>query len=232
MIICHAHKFIFIKTMKTAGTSLEIALSKFCGPRDVITPVLPVEDEEIRRSLGYRGPQNYRLSLGEYRLKDWMNYLRGRDGRMKFFNHIGARQIRRLVEPEVWHTYYKFCFERNPWDKAVSMYFWRHQSNGGPSLSEFVQSRQVNALSERGGFDLYSIDGEIVVDRVFQYEAIQKGLQSIAERVGLREVPKLPRAKGSARSDPRHYRELLNAGDREKIARVFAREIAHFGYEF
>ncbi|MEL6382956.1 MAG: chondroitin 4-O-sulfotransferase, partial [Cyanobacteria bacterium J06626_18] len=32
MIISHEYKFIFLKTRKTAGTSIEIALSKFCGP--------------------------------------------------------------------------------------------------------------------------------------------------------------------------------------------------------
>jgi hypothetical protein len=31
MIISPAHRFIFIKTRKTAGTSMEIALAKFCG---------------------------------------------------------------------------------------------------------------------------------------------------------------------------------------------------------
>ena len=58
MIISHDYKFIFLKNRKTAGTSIEIALSKFCGPNDVITPISP-EDEATRKELGYRGPQNY-----------------------------------------------------------------------------------------------------------------------------------------------------------------------------
>ena len=37
MIISHKHKFIFIKTVKTAGTSIDIALSKICEPQDIIT---------------------------------------------------------------------------------------------------------------------------------------------------------------------------------------------------
>lgn len=47
MIISHAHRFIFIKTEKTAGTSLEIALSRYCGSDD-ITPFWE-EDEVVQR---------------------------------------------------------------------------------------------------------------------------------------------------------------------------------------
>lgn len=231
MIISHTYKFIFIKTQKTAGTSLEIGLSKFCGPRDVVTPIVP-EDEAIRRSLGYPGPRNYLLPFSRYRPNDWINLLIRRKGRLRFFNHIDARETRRLVDASVWNSYFKFCFERNPWDKVVSMYYWRNRSEPRPTLSEYIQSGRANVASVKGGFDLYSIDGEIAVDRVCRYECLQQELEFITERVGLPEVPQLPKAKGTVRVDHRHYRDLLSPADREKVARVFAREIAHFGYQY
>ena len=58
MIVSHEHRFIFLKTKKTAGTSLELALSQLCGPDDVITPV--AETDEALRA-GGRGAQNWRL---------------------------------------------------------------------------------------------------------------------------------------------------------------------------
>ena len=65
MIISHKHKFIFLKTVKTAGTSIEIALSKYCGPDDIITPASP-EDEITRSELGYPGPQNCFSPIRKY----------------------------------------------------------------------------------------------------------------------------------------------------------------------
>ena len=58
MIASHQHRFIFLKTRKTAGTSVEIALSKVCGPDDIITEISP-EDEELRQAAGGRPPQNF-----------------------------------------------------------------------------------------------------------------------------------------------------------------------------
>lgn len=66
MIVSHKHKFIFIKTAKSAGTSIEIALSKFCGSEDIITPILPAEDERKRKQLGYKGQQNFKVPFSLY----------------------------------------------------------------------------------------------------------------------------------------------------------------------
>jgi hypothetical protein len=53
MIISHEHKFILLKTRKTAGTSIEIALSRFCGDDDVITPI--GRANKLRENLFHRG---------------------------------------------------------------------------------------------------------------------------------------------------------------------------------
>ena len=48
MIISHKYKFIFIKPEKTAGSSLEIALSKYCDHNDIITTI---GEEYIRKKI-------------------------------------------------------------------------------------------------------------------------------------------------------------------------------------
>ena len=225
MILSHEHKFIFIKTEKTAGTSVEIALSKYCGPSDIITPISS-RDEETRRELGYRGPQNYRVALAKYTKRDWLDAIRNRRP-VRYRNHVSATFVCRHIEPEIWRSYFKFCFERNPWDKAISFYYWKYPREPRPSISEFIQSGVANRVR---GFDLYSEQGEIIVDRVFKFEELREAMSEIGQQFGLDETPILPRAKLGVRQDPRNYRDILTIEDREKIARVFAREIAYFGY--
>ena len=227
MIISHEHRFIFVKTEKTAGTSIELALSHLCGDRDVITPVV-AEDEEIRRRAGARGPQNYLIPLRSYALKDW-GRLGIRRRRAQYFNHASAEFIRSHVGERCWRSYYKFSFDRNPWDKVVSWYYWRHRSEPRPSLSEFVHSGAADSIR---GFDLYSIDGQVAVDRVCRFEDLENELEEVARIVSLPSLPPLPHAKGGHRADGRSYREMLSPRDRERIARVYSREIEMLGYDF
>ncbi len=227
MIISHKHKFIFVKTEKTAGTSVEIALSKYCGPDDVITPITP-KDEARRRELGYPGPQNWRVPWGRHSGREQLAaVLRGR--RLRYFNHASAKYIRKHIRGSQWRDYYTFCFERNPWDKAISWYYWIHRHEPRPSLSEFIQSGGANAVR---GFELYTDHAEIIVDQVFRFEELDSAMETLRERIGLPETPTLVRAKGGHRKDTRSYREILTPADRDKIAKVFAREIAYFGYEW
>ena len=228
MILSHRHKFIFIKTNKTAGTSIEIALSKHCGPDDVVTEI-SLEDEHARRELGHVGPQNHRTPISNYSISDWFDRLRGRGAKVAYYNHMSAREIIALVGRDVWDNYYKFCFERNPWERVISLYFWRHKNEPRPPISEFVRSSVPLILKERGS-GLYMIDGEIVVDRVCRFENLADELETVRRRVGISEPLQLPRAKGQYRKDRRSWREILNDDERGVVADMFRFEIDRFEY--
>ena len=229
MIVSHERKFIFLKTNKTAGTSMEIALSEFCGDEDIITRISPA-DEQTRSGLGFRGPQNYTVPASEYSLAERASLFVRRRNR-NFYNHIPAKRARRLVGERVWNEYHKFCVVRNPWDRVVSQYYWRCQSEPRPPVSKYLRSRVLRSLRKRS-WGIYTIDGEVAVDRACLYENLEEELEDVRQSLGLPEKLKLPRAKGSHRKDRRHYRDILSGRDRRKIERAFAREIDLFGYEW
>jgi Sulfotransferase family len=144
MIVSHKHKFIFIKTKKTAGTAIEAALSELCGPQDVITPFRE-ESEQDRKGLS---PQNYRI---EHPLKPKRSFLRKLLMRPEryyhqsvgFYEHMPAWRVRAYVGEEVWRSYFKFAFDRNPWERQVSWYLYKTKAKRPrPSFERFMASRR------------------------------------------------------------------------------------------
>ena len=230
MIISHKHKFIFLKTVKTAGTSIEIALSKYCGPDDIITPASP-EDEITRSELGYPGPQNCFSPIRKYDLQDIFKWIREGKKKLRFYNNMPAEKIKARIENDVWDSYYKFCFERNPWDRTISLYYWLNQSESRPTISKFINSEDILFLKKRG-YNTYTIDRKIVVDKICKFENIIEELETIRIQLGIPEKLDLPRAKSRFRKDKRSYRDILNEDDRDRIAELFRDEINLFGYEW
>lgn len=222
MILSHRHQFIFIKTSKTAGTSVEIALSRHCGPDDIITPISP-EDESTRRELGGVGPQNHRPPPGP-------------DGRPQgrragFYNHMCATEIQALIPAQMWDDYFTFCIERNPWDRIISLYYWRNREEPRPTVRDFLESDEPDRLRTKGR-DLYTIDGEVVVDRILRYESLEEELEEVRQLLGIPVPLELPRTKAQFRTDRRPYQELLTPEEAQLVASRFDREIELLGYTF
>lgn len=228
MIISHKHQFIFIKSQKTAGTSLELALSQVCGEDDVITPLHSAHEAE-RAAIGGLSPRNTDVPLRHHRPTDWMLALRGK-GRRAFWEHVDAEEVRAWVSRSLWRNYYKFSIERNPWDRAISLYYWRLRDQPSrPPMAEFFELASQRAISN---LQFYAIDGEVVLDHVLRYENLSEEVELLSRMLGLGSSLQLPRAKSDTRTDRRPYSEVLGPTEREVIARRCAREIELLGYEF
>ena len=103
MIVSHQHRFVFVKTRKTAGTSIEIALAQHCGPDDIITPIDEV-DEQIRRDFGHRGPQNFEVRIQEKGISGIVRRLLGKNV-VRHYNHSPAREIRERIGAQSFDSY-------------------------------------------------------------------------------------------------------------------------------
>lgn len=200
MIISHKHRFIFIKTIKTAGTSIETYLSSLCGPDDVFTPILPPEaGHQARNFAGY-------------------------------YNHMSAWKIRQAVEPSIWNRYFKFCVERNPWDKTVSDFCMANSRAG--SRYQFAD------YFRRGRFcrswELYTGgDESLLVDRVLRYEQLDQQLGEVFLQLGIPWQGQLTVwAKSGYRIDRKPYQEWYTQEQAAMVSRVFADEIRTFEYAF
>lgn len=243
MIICHRHRFIFIKTRKTAGSSVEIALSRVCGPGDIVTPLIErLGEEELRRAEGGYGPAGDAKGIREHRgFREWKRLLLQGRRAQRFGEHATAATIRALVDDATWSGYYKFSLERNPWDRAVSRYFWqkyrwerRPRPRPFPGLSEYLRWLEREKPHWISNWGHYAIGDELAVDGMLFHETLSADLERLRAHLGIDGDISLPaaRAKSGYRGDRRHYSEILGAADRALIDRLCAREIEAFGYVY
>lgn len=243
MIISHSHQFIFSKPRKVAGTSVEVALSKYCGPEDIITP---------------------NVSSSEIDADSYTDYARNWEG---YFNHIRPSRIQAKIGKEVWENYFTFSIVRNPWDMLVSRYFW-NKKNATPrstpgqvikelakspfnvdlygklamstkrallktelqpddTFEDFMKKLPHNYSNTKYYFDAA---GKPYNDFVIRYEHLDEDYKTVCEKIGVPYEP-LPSLKTKTRKD-RDYREFYTPELRKWVEQEFALEIEHFGYAF
>ncbi len=231
MIISHEHEFIFLKTAKTAGTSIEVYLAGIAGYDAVVTPAIPPE-------VGH-APRNW---------QQWFNPTRELIGsaslapstrrsnvrtvvsqfltRKAYHEHMTANRVRRRLGMRRWNRYYKFSFVRNPWDRAISRYWFR---TGGdphrPSFDEYT----CRAPLIRPTWPVYALGDRVAADFVGRFESLLTDLAAVAAVLGLPAPDQLPRAKGGFRPADASVKMTRNTHD--LIAEIHHKEIDYFGYE-
>lgn len=242
MIICHSHRFIFIKSRKTAGSSVEIALSRFCGPGDTVTPLIThLGEEDLRRAEGGYGPAGYKKALREYRsFREWRRLLTKGQRATRYGTHTTAAQLHARLPDDVWQAYTKISVERNPWDRAVSRYWWnkyrwtREGKWNFAGMTDLLQWLEREKPEQISNWYAYAINDRPAVDVMMFYETLSSDMAKLGRRLGVDADLRLPaqRTKSGYREARQHYTEVLPAEARAVVDRVCAKEIAYFGYRY
>jgi hypothetical protein len=229
MILSHKYKFIFIKTAKSASTSIEVFLSRQCGSTDVVTPIEP--RIEGHRPRNYEGFINPIPEILERRGKFFSALQHSIASREKFYRHMPAFEIKNRVPTDVWNSYFKFCVERNPWDKVLSHYHMHAVREGGSlSFDEYLARGRfpINYFryTDRSG-------RKIIVDRILRYENLTAELSEVFAQLNIPFDGTLGvAAKSEYRTDRRPYQQVFNEDQRRIVEKAFAKEIELHGYRF
>lgn len=220
MLISHRARFIYCKTVKTAGTSVEVALEPFCLPDG--------PEYDISRRSGTHTPERVTEAgvvgaRGPY-AKD-----------AAWFNHMPAHRIRARVGAETWDGYLKVANIRNPWDKTVSWYHFQHPRMRQEPRDKIVRGfRSWLATAEEigGDFHVHALDRRPAMDVYLRYDTLAEDFAALCRRLDLPALP-LARAKAEFRTGVGiDWRDYYDAEGREKVARAYAPEIDHFGWSF
>src|SRR5207249_1998121 len=127
--------------------------------------------------------------------------------RKKFYHHMPAYVIRKRISPGIWKSYFKFCVERNPWDKVLSHYHMHAaRKSGSLTLDEYLARRKFPINYRRY---TYPSGNKIIVDRVVRYENLMAELAEVFARINVPFGGTLgARAKSEYRSDRTPYQSV------------------------
>ena len=221
MIVSHRHRCIFLKTRKTAGTSIEVMLERVVGPDAIVTPVNP--------PVAGHTPRNFEPPAGRLVRRRLARTERGeRDLRrgLWYFNHMSASLMRQRLGAAVFDGYFKFCFERDPWDKTLSWYFYRTRDVAErPPFAEWLRTGDLPL-----DWDRYCIDGKPAMDFVGRFEHLERDLADVLARVGISSTATLSDEKGGVRPAATSSTSMYDDTTIAIVAEAFRREIAAYGY--
>lgn len=246
MVISHKYKFIFVKTAKTAGTSIEVFLDRYCGGKDILTPfAFPEENHKPRNYKGifnpfpdikdnYSSKKSFTLTESGSILKDFFTF-------QKFYHHIPAYMIKNRISEEVWNSYYKFTVERNPWEKVISGWFYYCNSyKKDLNLEQYLRfcKDRIERRNRGTGVCPYNYPnysdpttGKILVDRCVRYENLQNEFKEVLDKLGIisSEGLNIYAKKGRKR---RNYQEYYSKKQRVFVEELFEKEISLHGYSY
>lgn len=241
MIYLAGPKLLFFKTKKTAGTSVEVALSCNASARDIVTPILP-EDEAKRHELGGQFPVNwawhrsseihYRERFDKYLAEGtiprrWFGLKRGRLYRRseaKYINHIPPDKVIGMGQVEMVRGAFVVTMCRHPYETVVSWASHLHADGGGDFDRILDRAARHRPLNEVYLF------GARRPDFIIRYEHLHEDLTALEQRFGLTLLEKLPVTKGKARKDRRDAREVLSDTQKARIRESHARTFAELDY--
>jgi len=172
-----------------------------------------------------------------------------------YHKHDPAREILRKLGERTWQSFFKFTFERNPWDKIRSLYHrgytrslaarglksWPQALWGGPlAFPTWFRARVWEARLLRAGhirlphdYAHYADGPDVLVDFVGRYEQRTQHLEFLSERLGLPIDAEL--RANNQRVDRRDRDQPPEPFDPWMLAQVqkyFATDLAFLGYRF
>ncbi len=203
-VISFQHRFVFIKTQKTAGTSIEIDLAGHLGPDAVITAVEPAVKGHDPR-----------------------NHIRG--GRA-LRAHADIGEIREFLGADVLASMAILCVEREPVDKCLSHF---HMKRNSPYHNpDGAYTRDWAEYCEEGAFpvdtarwaerDAQSGRWRRRADHVIAYERLETDLPALLAGLGVPDFRLTSRAKSGYRAPVLARAEDVTPAQRQRIYDAFA----------
>ena len=144
-------------------------------------------------------------------------------------------EIRNQVDPEIWNSYFKFCVERNPWEKTLSWYRMK-TLRGDRDSKDLTFDAYLAGTQLPINFPHYTEPNDpdrIIVNRVLYFEQLMDGLGQVFEEL---DIPFQGSLGVNAKSEyslvRRPYQEFYTPEQANTVGNRFRQEILLHGNRY
>ena len=219
-MLCNKYKIIFVHIPKTGGTSIEHAFSD-----DTFSDFSnPMSSGYMAQLINPRMKQMKRSTISRLSFSDKNK-------------HWDVKKYSEEESEDIFNSYFKFSFVRNPWARVYSMFIFLRKPNSifqkkskeeqFLAFNNYVRSKKLCKFSNQ--FDWLSIDNKLVVDEIYRFENLQKDFDKLCNKIGKDKI-KLPHFYNSETKS--NYVDVYNDETREIIGEYFLKDIKKFNYKF
>ena len=164
-------------------------------------------------------------------------------GENKKFPTIGVLSdtVIRNEALKIFNNFYKFSAVRNPWARAVSLYF-RNEGVKTSNKIDFIEFCEkhfyasdtcIHPTLHKNQFDWLSDEnGLILMDYVYKIEEFEQAKIHIAESTNNRILLKNLRLNSNSKSKSSKYVEMYDEKTKKIIQKTFEKDIDYFKYTF
>lgn len=206
MLISDSHRFIFVHIRKAAGSSIRDTLE----PLSLSKPSDPISKIKSRF-----------LKIE----KDYRKYA--------FRQHDDINVAKRLLPEEIFQSYFKFAFVRNPWNRLVSEYeFIRRRPDHGRHSKVIKMEFKQYILYQSKRYDAHQINmladknGVLLMDFIGKFENLQQDWNHVTDKLGIENKQLTHRKKAGITNYDSYYTDET----RSLVAELWKRDIEAFGY--
>lgn len=204
MFISHYYKFIFIKTRKTAGSSIEKFFYDTLRNTDIIFAGMPPENLKPINCTSKNPEHRGQKFITKHYPYEWGNYFKFTIERNSWDKVVSTYHWQKKQIPNMKHNDFTSYIlnGKKMWDKK--------------------------------DWNLYTNNDKICVDKIIRFENINEEFRSICKYLEIpynNELEKNLKLKGNIRPKD-NYKNYYNEETKQIIKNVFSNEINYFQYTF
>jgi hypothetical protein len=153
-----------------------------------------------------------------------------KEGHYFWGKHWKPQKIKKEWGEDRWNEYFKFSFVRNPWDRMVSMFFFRRDYRKMISIHTDFEEFTRRFLQQRSNWKQIAwFQGCLdEFDFIGRFERLNEDYEYICNQIGAEPTP-LPHL---LKTDHEHYTEYYTDELRDLVGDAFKEDVETFGYEF